>query len=255
MPQVKSGFLKSGSGYTPWPTHGRDYVNLAFSEADLIIAIGYDFVEYSPKSSNPKRYKQIAHVDVSSAEVDPAYIVNVGVVGESTSSLAALAETATPHPAARGLQFRQRLHDELEESWRDNSFPLQPQRNLADFRLALADDDIVISHVGAHKLWMARLFPCPQPNICIISNGFAAMEVAGPGVVRARLVHLKRRVLAITSDGDLLRNWQELETAFRLEPPSWCSCSTTTAAPPARMKPTAQCRPNRKNRLRNSPRS
>jgi acetolactate synthase-1/2/3 large subunit len=92
----------------------RDYVNPAFAEADLVVAVGYDIVEYAPKSWNPRRDKQIVHVDMSPAEVDAAYIVNVGVVGEITSSLAALTEGAVPHPAAHGLQFRQRLHDELE---------------------------------------------------------------------------------------------------------------------------------------------
>jgi acetolactate synthase-1/2/3 large subunit len=195
----------------------RDFVNLAFAEADLVIAVGYDIVEYAPKSWNPKRDKQIAHVDMSPAEVDAAYIVNVGVVGEITSSLAALTEGAVPHSAAHGLQFRQRLHDELEEGRRDNSFPLKPQRILADLRSALADDDIVISDVGAHKLWVARLFPCLQPNTCIVSNGFAAMGMAVPGAVAAKLVHPKRRVVAVTGDGGFLMNSQELETALRLK--------------------------------------
>ena len=76
--------------------------------------------------------------------------------------------------APHGTHFRQRLRDELDQGRHDNSFPLKPQRILADLRSALADDDIVISDVGAHKLWLARLFPCRQPNTCIISNGFAS---------------------------------------------------------------------------------
>ena len=196
-----------------------DYVNHAFAEADVVITVGYDVVEYAPRSWNPKHDKKIVHVDMSPAEVDAAYIVNVGVVGDINSSLHALTEIAMPRSAAHGLQFRQMLQDELEQGRCDNSFPIRPQRILADLRSALADDDIVISDVGAHKLWLARLFPSLQPNTCIISNGFAAMGLAVPGAVAAKLVHPNRRVVAVTGDGGFLMNSQELETAMRLETP------------------------------------
>src|SRR5258705_11332434 len=100
-----------------------------------------------------------------------------------------------------GSQFRQMLKDELEHCRHDNSFPLKPQRILADLRSALADDDIVISDVGAHKLWLARLFPSLQPNTCIISNGFAAMGIAVPGAIAAKLVYPNRRLGAATGAG------------------------------------------------------
>jgi acetolactate synthase-1/2/3 large subunit len=197
----------------------RDHVNDAFAEADVVIAVGYDVVEYAPRSWNPKRDKQIVHVDRSPAEVDAAYIVEVGVVGDIATALDALTQAATPHATAHGLPFRQKLRDELEQGRQDNSFPLKPQRILADLRSALADDDIVISDVGAHKVWLARLFPCQQPNTCIISNGFAAMGMAVPGAVAAKLAHPNRRVVAVTGDGGFLMNSQELETAARLKTP------------------------------------
>jgi len=196
-----------------------DYVNHVFVEADVVIAVGYDVVEYAPRSWNPTLDKRIVHVDMAPAEVDAAYIVDVGVVGDIASSLDALAQAATPHAVAHGAQFRNMLHDELAQGRCDSSFPLKPQRILADLRSALADDDIVISDVGAHKLWLARLFPCLQPNTCIISNGFAAMGIAIPGAVAAKLAQPNRRVVAVTGDGGFLMNSQELETAARLKAP------------------------------------
>src|ERR1035437_4354395 len=197
----------------------HDYVNVAFAEADVVVAVGYDVVEYAPRAWNPKRDKRIVHVDMGPAAVDAAYIVNVGVVGDIASSLDALAQMATTHSAVHGAHFRQMLRDELEQGRHDTSFPLKPQRILADLRSVLADNDIVISDVGAHKLWLARLFPCLQPNTRIISNGFAAMGMAVPGAVAAKLVRPKRRVVAVTGDGGFLMNSQELETAARLETP------------------------------------
>jgi acetolactate synthase-1/2/3 large subunit len=70
--------------------------------------------------------------------------------------------------------------------------------------------------VGAHKLWVARLFQAERPNTCIISNGFAAMGIALPGAIAAKLALPERRVLAVSGDGGFLMNSQELETAVRL---------------------------------------
>ena len=75
-----------------------DYVNFAFAESDLVIAVGYDVVEYAPCSWNPKCDKGIVHVDRVPAEVDAAYIVDVGVVGDIASSLVALRRGARRIP-------------------------------------------------------------------------------------------------------------------------------------------------------------
>ena len=74
----------------------------------------------------------------------------------------------------------------------------------------------MICDVGAHKLWMARMFPCESPRTCIISNGFATMGIGLPGAVAAKLLHPECRVLTVTGDGGFLMNSQELETAVRL---------------------------------------
>jgi acetolactate synthase-1/2/3 large subunit len=99
------------------------------------------------------------------------------------------------------------------------SWPIRPQYFMRELRAALQPDDVVICDVGAHKLWMARMFPCETPNSCIISNGFAAMGIAVPGAIAAKLLFPQRRIVAVTGDGGFLMNSQELETAMRLELP------------------------------------
>jgi acetolactate synthase-1/2/3 large subunit len=74
----------------------------------------------------------------------------------------------------------------------------------------------VVSDVGAHKVWVARLYQTYEPNTVIISNGFAAMGIAIPGAIAAALVHPERKVVALCGDGGFLMNSQELETATRV---------------------------------------
>jgi acetolactate synthase-1/2/3 large subunit len=78
-------------------------------------------------------------------------------------------------------------------------------------------EDIVVSDVGAHKMWVARMWQALAPNTCIISNGFAAMGIGVPGALAAKLVHPGRQVVTITGDAGFLMNSQELETALRLD--------------------------------------
>jgi acetolactate synthase-1/2/3 large subunit len=83
----------------------------------------------------------------------------------------------------------------------------------------MGPEDIVISDVGAHKMWMARHYHCDCPNTCIISNGFAAMGIAIPGAIAAKLVHPDKKVVAVSGDGGFMMNCQELETALRVGTP------------------------------------
>src|SRR5262249_10512594 len=98
----------------------------------------------------------------------------------------------------------------------DPAYPLKPQRVIADLRRALAADDVLVCDVGAHKLWVARLFQAERPNTCIISNGFAAMGIALPGALAAKLAVPERRVVAVTGAGGFLMNAREPKPAVRL---------------------------------------
>jgi acetolactate synthase-1/2/3 large subunit len=94
--------------------------------------------------------------------------------------------------------------------------PIRPQKMLWDVRQVLGPDAIVLSDVGAHKMWIARHFHCHEPNTCLIPNGFCSMGFALPGSISAALVHPDREILAICGDGGVMMNVQEMETAKRL---------------------------------------
>ncbi|GIW47978.1 MAG: acetolactate synthase [Deltaproteobacteria bacterium] len=192
-----------------------DYISSGLSRADVIITVGYDFVEYSPERWNPNRDKKIVHIDVVPAEVDAHYIVSVGVVGDISISLREIAERARPSEADYSKFLREQILRECEAYRGDRSYPPKPQRVLCDLREVMGEEDIVISDVGAHKLWVARVYPCYRPNTCIISNGFASMGIGVPGAIAAKLLYPERRVVTVTGDGGFLMNAQEIETAVR----------------------------------------
>ena len=198
----------------------RDYTTAVMEQADVVIAIGYDFVEYAPCFWNPHRDKRIVHIDGSPAEVDEHYIVEVGLLGDLRHSLDLIGAAVPPFDLSWPSLSRKIVLDGFEAELAGSpSWPLRPQHLMRELRAALRPDDLVVCDVGAHKLWMARMFPCEVPNSCIISNGFAAMGIAVPGAIAARLSFPERRVVAVTGDGGFLMNSQELETAVRLALP------------------------------------
>ena len=208
----------------------RDHVLSGFDRADLVIAIGYDLVEYAPSRWNPDGRKRIVHIDTQPAEVDASYQPEVELVGDIDGTLRRLLAAVLPHGiggrnaserhATRETLVHQDLRNallaDLQAGEHDDGWPIKPQRALFDLRRALGPKDIVISDVGAHKIWVARLYQAYEPNTVIISNGFASMGISVPGAIAAKLVHPERKVVALCGDGGFLMNSQELETARRI---------------------------------------
>jgi acetolactate synthase I/II/III large subunit len=198
----------------------RDYAMAGFEDADVVIAIGYDLVEHSPKHWNPRRDKKIVVIDSEPAEIDEYFTAEVELVGDIYHVLTRLAEECRDVPHSGGSQrLREVVLGRFEAAKDDDAFPMQPPRALWEIRRALRRDDILISDVGLHKLWIGRMYPAHEPNTVMIANGLAGMGFAVPCAVAAKLVHPERRVVTVNGDGGFMMNCQELETAMRLGTP------------------------------------
>ena len=196
----------------------QDYPKGFMGKADLVVCVGYDLVEWSPEYWNPRRDRKIICIDTVAAEVDEHYVPDVELTGGIGTILTHLGNLVSAKPPARlaAPPYRELLRLALEQG-SDDGFPVKPQRVLRDLREVMGPDDVLISDVGAHKLWVSRLWPASQPNTVLISNGAAAMGFAVPAAIAAKLVlPRERHVVTISGDGGFLMNVQELETAKRL---------------------------------------
>jgi acetolactate synthase-1/2/3 large subunit len=192
-----------------------DFISCGFSRADVVICVGYDIVEYHPHLWHKDKNIKIIHINALPAEVDEHYIVEVGVIGDIAQALDGIAERATAKEEYLAANLRQTIVDEMAAHADDTGFPIKPQKILWDLRQALNPEDVVISDVGAHKMWVARMYQEERSNTCIISNGFASMGIAVPGAVAAKFVFPERKVVAVTGDAGFMMNSQEIETALR----------------------------------------
>ena len=219
-----------------------DYALNALKLADVVISIGYDLVEYSPKNWNGSNLKKIIHIDSTTAEVDNYYNPDIEISGDLKLTMNLLINSVKKYQneiqinsinKQKVIRTRARFRKIKEEvDWRieqfndDKSYPIKPEKLIHEVRSVLSSEDILISDVGAHKLWIAKIFRTFNPNTCIISNGFCSMGFALPGSIGAQLACPSRKVVAMCGDGGFLMNVQELETAVRLQLPIiivvWC---------------------------------
>ncbi|MGD8743950.1 MAG: acetolactate synthase large subunit, partial [Granulosicoccaceae bacterium] len=199
----------------------RDVVACAIDAADLVITLGYDMVEYHPHLWNKDCDKEIIHADFLPAEIDSHYHPQTEMIGDLAHTLWMLNERIDKNGELRfdskhQATARKNMTAELEMLKDDVSEGvIKPQKVLWDVRQAMGPEDILLSDVGAHKMWIARHYQCHEPNTCLIPNGFCSMGFALPGAIAAGIVHPERKILAICGDAGFMMNMQEMETARR----------------------------------------
>jgi acetolactate synthase-1/2/3 large subunit len=198
----------------------QQYVHCAIRQADLIISVGHDVVEKPPFLMEPgKTNQKVIHVNFSPAENDDVYFPHHQVVGDIANSIGAL---------TRGIKrqkhwdfswpMKVKGHVDKKRSLvaENTSFPVMPQKLVADVRAAMPENGIVCLDNGMYKLWFVRNYPVYRPNTLLLDNALATMGAGLPSAIAAKLIHPRTKVMAVCGDGGFMMNSQELETAVRL---------------------------------------
>ena len=195
---------------------GKDHILVALREADAIISVGYDLVEYAPAFWNKGQAKKIVHVDFWPSEVDDHYETSVDIAGDVADALWQINEELIKrarkkkkklpiNQIRRRAKLRNTILADLEREKNSSSFPMKPQKVLYDVRQVMRPEDILLSDVGAHKMWISRYYQCDEPNTCLISNGFCTMGFAFPDSIGAKIAKPKSNVLSINGDAGFFR--------------------------------------------------
>lgn len=219
--QMGKGVLPDDSEYSLFATgiHRHDYVNCGIDQADLVITIGYNIVEYPPYIWNRALDKVILNIDFVESEPDIYFNPAVEVIGDVSHSLRRIAEAisakrAFPVFARTRSLIQQKIQEPLEAR-----YPLLPQEIVRSVRDVLSRDDMVVLDNGIYKLWFSRLYKTFSPNTFLLDNALATMGAGLPTGIAAKMLYPERRVLVVTGDGGFMMNSQEIETAMRYRVP------------------------------------
>jgi acetolactate synthase-1/2/3 large subunit len=196
----------------------NDYLHCAVSRADLIINVGHDVVEKPPFFMEHGGFKVI-HLDFSSAEVDPVYFPQLEVIGDIGNTIWQIIKKIEKQESwdfTYFIRVKEWVEEQLKVGEDEGSFPVIPQRLVADVRRVVPDDGIIALDNGVYKIWFALNYKAHEPNTVLLDNALATMGAGLPSAMAARLVHPDKKVVAICGDGGFMMNSQEIETAVRL---------------------------------------
>ena len=193
----------------------KDIALEAFEQADLLICIGYHMVEWSPSKWNIGIKKTIIHIDAEPAEIDQYYLPTLEMIGSIPKILQQINTQLTMQCKKTTPYFQdivKRTETDICSFADDNGFPMKPKRILKDIQETLADTDILVSDVGAHKMWIARQYWASHSKTCFISNGFCSMGGSMPGAMEAKRIYPEKNVVAVCGDGGFVMSIQSLFT-------------------------------------------
>ncbi|WP_232701927.1 acetolactate synthase large subunit [Halobacterium wangiae] len=189
----------------------------AIEQADLVVTVGYDIAEHDPAEWGLGD-AAVVHVDSEPAEVYEAYTPDVEVIADVGRTLEALTDWCVDVAVEFDVDWYADLREQIVADVSREPAPEAPftvEGVLPVFRDVMADDDVLVSDVGSHKMAIAQRFPTYESNTCIVSNGLASMGIAVPGGLAADLA-VDTNVVAATGDGGFLMNAAEIETAMRV---------------------------------------
>ncbi|MFT6098066.1 MAG: acetolactate synthase-1/2/3 large subunit [Arenicella sp.] len=195
-----------------------DYLHCAIDRADLIINVGHDVIE-KPPFFMEKGGKKVIHINFFAAQIDDVYFPQLNVVGDISSTMWEISEKVKISDE-RDFSYFNRVKDKVDSHitkyFKDDRFPMLPQRLVNLLRQNLDDEDIVTLDNGVYKIWFARNYECRAPNTMLLDNALATMGAGLPSAMAAKQIHPERKVVSVNGDGGFMMNSQEIETAVRM---------------------------------------
>ncbi|WP_425067622.1 acetolactate synthase AlsS [Reyranella sp.] len=190
-------------------------------EADVVITVGFDPVEYDPALWNAGRKRKLIHIDFIPADYDQHYRPDIELMGDSAATLRALSALLPPkdRPTQTALlaEIQRERATVAAEAAKRTGAPVHPLRLVYELQKLIDEDVTLCSDMGSFHIWMARHLISHRPRQIMISNGQQTLGVALPWGIAACLAEPGRKVISISGDGGFLFSAVELETAVRLK--------------------------------------
>lgn len=194
--------------------------DMLLKRSDLVIAIGYDPIEYEARNWNAEKDARIIVIDEAPAEIDPFMQPERELIGDISATLDLLTGSLEPQQVSEDAkEYLASLQAKLTErdivQLKGEAGILHPLEVINTLQSKVTDDMTVTVDVGSHYIWMARHFRSYEPRHLLFSNGMQTLGVALPWAISAALVRPNTQIVSVSGDGGFLFSAQDLETAVR----------------------------------------
>ena len=194
--------------------------DMLLKRSDLVIAIGYDPIEYEARNWNAEKDARIIVIDEAPAEIDPFMQPERELIGDISATLDLLTGSLEPQQVSEDAkEYLASLQAKITErdivQSKGEAGILHPLEVINTLQSKVTDDMTVTVDVGRHYIWMARHFRSYEPRHLLFSNGMQTLGVALPWAISAALVRPNTQIVSVSGDGGFLFSAQDLETAVR----------------------------------------
>lgn len=198
--------------------------DMLLKKADLVIAIGYDPIEYEARNWNAEISARIIVIDVAQAEIDTYFQPERELIGDIADTiqllLPAINGYSLPKTSVAYLQnLKKNVVEDVKFDRKTKDGLVHPLDVIGVLQYNTTDDMTVTVDVGSHYIWTARYFKSYEPRHLLFSNGMQTLGVALPWAISAALIRPNTTIISISGDGGFLFSAQELETAVRFQLP------------------------------------
>jgi acetolactate synthase-1/2/3 large subunit len=189
--------------------------------ADVVVAVGYNPIEYEPGLWNQGRMRHLVHIDAVHADIDRDYRPQVELTGDVAATLRVLATQLERKPSSADAELLGEIARDraqfAERAAAMNGVPIHPMRLVHELQSVLSDDMTLCLDMGSFHIWLARHLYSFRARQILITNGQQTLGVGLPWAIAACLVRPGEKVMSISGDGGFLFSAVELETAVRLK--------------------------------------
>lgn len=201
---------------------GTPAANAACRDADLILSIGSKFGELDSSSWRPGVTfsippTRLVHVSVNPLEIGRSYPTDLGFVADPEDAVVALAACADS-PSSRTLQrelheLRLSFAESLRSAQESESFPLRPERVLAELEAILPEDSVLVGDTGWNKNGIGQQLRLSRPGRFLCPGGYATMGFGPAAALGAAVAVPDHTIIALVGDGAFLTNLSVVVTA------------------------------------------
>lgn len=198
--------------------HGSYAANHAVSECDVLFSIGTRFNDrITGKISEFAKNAKIIHIDIDSASISKNIVVDIPIVADAKLAISKLLEYATPLKISKWVDQVMEWKKEYPINM-DKYQGLTPEKVIKYINEHM-DTPIITTDVGQNQLWATQYIQLESNRHFLTSGGLGTMGYGFPAAIGAKIGNPEKTVIAISGDGGIQMNIQEMATAVALELP------------------------------------
>lgn len=194
--------------------HGGYETGMATADCDLMITVGARFSDRVAGDRNKfGENATIIQLDIDKAEINKNVKTDYSLIGDLKDTLQALTDTVEKSEHKDWIS--------KVEEWGKNSSvsetPMSdkyahPYHIIDAVRELTGDDDIIVTDVGQHQMWVSQKYRFEKPRTWCTSGGLGTMGYGLGAAVGSAVAHPDRKIVLFTGDGSFHMNLNELAT-------------------------------------------